>query len=445
MKRPSLLVLLLLSLPAAGFANDAAADIQKKVEAALKAGDLIARVTEASEFESLFGAPLKEETRPDGDGTATTLVYAGGISAGFKQQNKASANTLVFISIADRGVDLGRPVLRTPADLLKLDGFRGLENVSLAKLDLTGQKEVLSGMPFDSDTQWPAPEMLPKGFDPAKLLQDGKNPGLGLRALHARGIDGRDVAIAIIDQPLLLDHREYSSRIVYFNALDVDGVPPQMHGPSVASFAVGRDIGTAPKASLYYFAVPTWKGDNIYYVEALQAIIDINAKKPAAQRIRVVSISTGMFSQLKNYGLWQQALAKAQAAGILVITCDEGSDDSFINYGTLTRDPAKDPDLADSYMPGVWGGGRHALWVPVGNRTRASHRDRNAYAFDVAGGRSWAAPYLAGVAALGFQVNPALTPEEMKDLLVKSATQTQNGPIINPGGFIELAAKTVKK
>jgi subtilisin family serine protease len=49
---------------------------------------------------------------------------------------------------------------------------------------------------------------------------------------------------------------------------------------------------------------------------------------------------------------------------------------------------------------------------------------------------SWAAPYLAGLAALAFQVNPGIKPAKIKELLVKTATKTKAGPIVNPKAFI---------
>ena len=411
-------------------------DIPDKIPAALKAGQLVPRVTDASEFKAVFGAPIKEETNLDGDSRVIRLFYSDRVFVAFTQYNRDCAGTLSSISIGGHRVDLGMPVLRSTSDLLKLDKNWGLQNVSLVKLDLSGENKLLSNLSFDSKTQWPPQRMLPKGFDPQKILRDGKNPGLGIRALHARGINGKNIAIAIIDQPLLADQREYSERIVYSKNIDVVGSPPQMHGPSVVSFAVGRDIGTAPKASLYYFAVPSWKRDNTNYADALRTIIEINAAKPLAEKIRVVSISAGEFRTWKNYNIWKKTLAAAQAAGILVITCDEG----FMDFGNLSRSPGQNPDLADNYMPEIWDHAKHELWVPGGNRTRASHTGANDYVFDVVGGRSWSTPYLAGVVALGYQVNPTLTPTEIKELLLKSATHTKYGPVINPGGFVKLAA-----
>ena len=103
--------------------------------------------------------------------------------------------------------------LRNNDDLNKIDRFSGFANISLVNLDLRDQVELLSTMNFDSNTEWPSAKKLPDGFNPGKLLEEGKNPGLGIRSLHERGIDGRGVGIAIIDQPLLLGHIEYTSRL----------------------------------------------------------------------------------------------------------------------------------------------------------------------------------------------------------------------------------------
>ncbi len=431
-----------LLLSAISIAGGSAENIGDKVVSGVKGGGLVSRVTDVADFKAMFGVPLQKKTDSDGGSMITVLAYPGKLYAGFKQIEKTTPATLVYIYLDDKNIALGKPVLRTVADLAKLDKFIGLADVSLAKLDLREQKEFLSTMPFDSRTEWPKEDMLPPGFMPAQILENGKNPGLGLKELHEKGIDGRSVSMAIIDQPLLLEHQEYSSRIVFYSSSGVDGVEPQMHGPAVASFAAGKTIGTAPKASIYYFAGPSWRGDNTYLTDALKTIIEINSKKDIADKIHVVSISAGMFKQWANYGQWAQTLLKAQAEGILVITCDpEGS----IDFGTLTRDPAKDVDSLDSYKPENWDSNTHPLWVPGGNRTRASYVGKTVYAFDVVGGKSWSTAYLAGVAALGYQLNPALTPEQVKDLLVKSAIRTKYGPVLNPAGFVELVRQTVKK
>jgi hypothetical protein len=48
---------------------------------------------------------------------------------------------------------------------------------------------------FDTFTIWP--NRLPLLFDPGLILELGKNPGLGLRALHAAGVTGKGSGLAV--------------------------------------------------------------------------------------------------------------------------------------------------------------------------------------------------------------------------------------------------------
>ena len=61
----------------------------------------------------------------------------------------------------------------------------------LTQLDLSKSLDLLSMADFDSKTQWPSARMLPKGFSLEKVMELAKDPGLGIRKLHDRGIDGR--------------------------------------------------------------------------------------------------------------------------------------------------------------------------------------------------------------------------------------------------------------
>jgi subtilisin family serine protease len=88
-------------------------------------------------------------------------------------------------------------------------------------------------------------------------MELGKNPGLDIRQLHEQGITGRGVGIAIIDQTLLVDHQEYVNQLrLYEEGSDIQGgwLQTQMHGPAVASIAVGKTTGVAPEADLFYIA-----------------------------------------------------------------------------------------------------------------------------------------------------------------------------------------------
>lgn len=407
-------------------------------------GKLAFKLTTPDELKALLGPAVKETKKGDGGMEVLDLEYAG-VQAKFGRMKRYSTPfALLGIAAEGEGIDIGqnrRIVLWDAGDLKKFDPFWGFANASLAKLDLRESRKLLEAMPFDSRTLWPDSGRLPNGFDPRALLEEGKIPGLGVRTLHAQGIDGRGVGIAVIDQPLLKDHVEYADRIVRYQAVDVQGFPPQMHGPAVASIAAGKTCGVAPAASLYYFAVPMWKRDNKPYCDVIDTIVSLNERADTTERIRVVSISTGMFPQQANFDRWKEALKKAERHGILVVTCSQDR----VAVGMLARIDGKDPDDPSSYAGAKYGVRPGAVLVPASNRTTASHEGRDVYTFWREAGMSWATPYLAGVAVLAYQVNPAIEPDTIIELWQRTAVQTDVGSVVNPVGFIEAVRKTRRR
>lgn len=429
------------------FADSSSSEQKSAVEIVSKAvqeNRLLYRLTTLDEFKALLGSAEKEKTKNDGGMEIHELQYPN-IQVFFgKMRRDSTPLTLLMIIINGSQLDIGQErqiVLRNEEDLNKIGSFWGFVNVSLANLDLRNDLQLLEKMPFDSRTKWPAPNMLPDGFNPVKLLEDGKNPGLGIRGLHKQGIDGRGVGIAIIDQPLLKEHIEYADRLVRYEAIDVEGVPVQMHGPPVCSIAVGKTCGVAPRASLYYFAVPMWKPDNTPYCDAIDKLIKLNADPNTTEQVRVVSISTGMFRQQANFDRWQQARKKAEQNGILVVTCEQVS----ILHGMLARIDGEEPDEPASYMSGKYGVQPGAVLVPASNRTTASHTGHDFYTFWREAGMSWATPYLAGLAVLAYQVNPEIEPKMIVTLLQKTAVKTSVGAVVQPVDFIKAVRNTKHK
>jgi len=432
---PTVLMILweLLAVPAFAEPNAVAkqshADI---IRSAVAAGKLSFRLTTSDDVKALLGPPVKETTEKDGRMELLILDY-GEVRARFGRSRDFDAPFALYeVTVHGKGIDIGQRrqiVLRDTEDLKKFDGFWGLCNVSLAKLDLRDQLELLQTMPFDSRTVWPEANRLPAGFNPVQVLEQGKNPGLGVRALHSQGIDGKGVGIAIIDQPLLKDHPEYADRIVSYEAIEVSGVPPQMHGPGVTSIAVGKSCGVAPAANLHYYAIPMWKWKKCQpYCDVIEKILQSNEGLKPSERVRVVSISTGMFPQWADFLRWEATLKKAEQQGVLIITCST----TAINYNTLTRAFGKDPEDPNSYLSVIHVPGSDFIMVPAGNRTTASHEGPGVYTYWTEAGMSWATPYLAGLAALAFQVNPEITPGKIFEWLPQTAVSTNAGSIVNP-------------
>lgn len=329
-----------------------------------------------------------------------------------------------------------------PHNIRPNDDLRGFVlkawGVSLADADLRDRGDVLIRVRFDTRTVWPPKDRLPPGFDPDSILERGKSPGLGVRRLHAEGITGRGVRVAIIDGPLLRDHQEYKGKVACYEAIDCAGVEPEMHGAAVASLLVGTSCGVAPGAELYYWAETGGKRDYAQRTKALRQILEFNEGKPLEQRIRVVSVSIGFIPQSRNFKPWKEALDEAKKRGLIVIHCGE-----VIHGAACPLD--KDPDDPANYeichfardfrrlltLP------TGLLYLPIDNRTAAGFEGVKDYSSFAIGGLSWAAPYLAGVIALGYQVNPQLDPEVVMSALRETGTPfVKRGWIVNPPRFI---------
>ena len=116
-----------------------------------------------------------------------------------------------------------------------------LRSCDLSALDVRDRLSDLVQATFDSKTVWPA--QLPPGFDVARITELGTNPGLGLRAVHRRGITGKGVGLAIIDMTLLVDHVEYKDQLRLYEEIHLrKGSPAGMHGPAVASIEINQLI-----------------------------------------------------------------------------------------------------------------------------------------------------------------------------------------------------------
>lgn len=94
--------------------------------------------------------------------------------------------------------------------------------------------------------------------------------------------------------------------------------------PAVASLFAGESIGIAPDAALYYAAWPSWLMDSRYAAEALDWVVAQNEALPDGEKIRVVSVSAapGNAEMFQNADLWDAAVARAEQAGLLVLTVD---------------------------------------------------------------------------------------------------------------------------
>jgi len=311
---------------------------------------------------------------------------------------------------------------------------------SLAGMNLRDKGDVLQTVTFDTRTEWPARELMPSTFDPARLLETGADPGLGIRSLHATGITGKGVNVALIDQPLLLGHKEYAGKVAKYTPIDCWLVGPQMHGAAVASLLVGKSCGVAPGASLFFWAEPSWKNNYDQRTKALKQIMTFNEGKPAEARIRVVSVSIGFVENLANLAKWKDALSDAERSGLVVVHCADQIAGIRCPMGADRDNPAsyKRCHYLEGTPRSLPGG---LIYVPIDNRTTAGYEGEADYVFWAESGLSWAPPYLAGVIALGIEVNPSLSVDQIWRFLRETGDPFEGGWIVNPRAFVDRAAK----
>jgi subtilisin family serine protease len=330
-----------------------------------------------------------------------------------------------------------------------------LRGYDLSGMDLSALSEDLSQADFDTQTIWPPADQMPSGFDPQQIMELGKNPGLGVRQLHARGITGRGVGIAIIDGPLLVDHQEYADQVRLYEETDELGWRhARMHGVAVSSFAVGKTVGVAPEADLYYIATTMGIGEDFgYLARAIRRILEVNEQLPNKRQIRVIATAIGWGSDSRGYEEIAAAAKEASAAGLLVVCSSMEQVHGFKFHG-LGRHPLADPDAFESYEPGIWWAERFyagdrfpdRLLVPMDSRTASSDGGVDEYVFYRQGGWSWSIPYIAGIYALAAQVDPAITPQRFWTLALETGRTIEIehgdqaialGPIIDPAALVD--------
>ena len=315
-----------------------------------------------------------------------------------------------------------------PQDLLKdlNTNKEDLRSCDLSNYDLSSlPRSFLEKLTFDDKTVWP--KKMPEWLDIHKIYQISKTPGLHIKDLHKQGITGSGVNIAIIDKNLG-PHQEYNQNIVFYKNFEKTLFKADMHGAAVASIAVGKTVGVAPGAKVYYVGAnfsQYYKEKGPFnariYTEPMDFLLELNKTLPEKDKIFVIAMSRGFDETDYGRENFLKALEKAKKQGILVLSTNNVA-------GINRRDYYVNPQNRDSfvYAP-IWDDDLYnttqktSLAVPNDYRVVASPTGEKDYAAYSNGGLSWAVPYLAGIAALAKQVKPDLTPDEFLDVARKTA------------------------
>ena len=323
-----------------------------------------------------------------------------------------------------------------------------VRNRDIHVADFSDEPRKILTLTFNEKTIFPPQEKLPSvyKFQPVPVMEAGMNPGLGVRALHEQGITGEGVNVAVIDLAILdLDHPEYKDCIAEY--VKLSGSLSSSLGPTTLSLLAGVNTGTAPGAKIHFYNAWTWdsseeKADAEVYATALDMIVEKNKTLPDGEKIRIVCISISMRDSeyYENTDRYIESVKNAKEAGILVL--DYYYTENNI-IGACKYD-FNNPEDVTKCKPGYlefdgWGNKTDIL-APACYRTTAESIMVGVYAYTYTGngGIIYSIPYAAGVFAMGWQVNPELTADEIVQILRDTAYVDASGyKYINPPAFIE--------
>jgi subtilisin family serine protease len=150
------------------------------------------------------------------------------------------------------------------------------------------------------------------------IFDIGKNPGLGVRSLHKRGITGRGVAIALVDNPLYEAHEEFAARLRKHERINAPAEQAHFHGSTVLSITGGETSGVAPGADLYF--VSAWgftdgQPDTTPRAKAFERVLEWNRALAEGKKIRMISVSVGWRSTQRGGAEMDAAAKRAKRRG----------------------------------------------------------------------------------------------------------------------------------
>ncbi|MCL2055879.1 MAG: Ig-like domain-containing protein [Oscillospiraceae bacterium] len=276
--------------------------------------------------------------------------------------------------------------------------------------------------------------------------EDAKNPGLGVRGLHKQGITGKGVNIAYIGPGIQngnlnnFKHTEFRNGMIkeYVN-LGYGSNPTYPLLYRQLSALSGKTVGTAPESNIYLLGVPLlWGGPPIqirHMTAGIEWVIEKNKSLSNTDKIRIIVMAPWGGSLEGEEQFWD-AVDRAGKSGIIIP--DYGMD-PFTDYGYYDTNSPDDVSKAKIGKPGATEWHRHPRAISAASERRTLAMPDNSYEYF----NTYVnvnTEYIAGIIALGFQVNPKLTNAQMVKLLKDTATND----IVNPPKFIEAVKRTVK-
>ncbi len=273
---------------------------------------------------------------------------------------------------------------------------------------------------------------------PVHAWLDVSVPHIQVPRVWGEGLTGEGVRLAVVDTGIDQEHPDLAGRIVATCAFTGEGVEDMNgHGTHCASIAAGtgaasdgRYCGVAPDASLYIAKVLDAAGNG------RMTSVMAGVEWAVDEGVQVISLSLGGSGPCDGTDALSEMCDAAVAEGVVVCVAagNEGPEPYTVGAPGCARDvitigaasdldriatvssrgPTRDGRLKpDVVLPGVEIVAARAQGTRMGTVV-----DEH---YTAASGTSMATPHAAGICALLLQAEPGLTPEEVKERLVRTA------------------------
>ena len=274
---------------------------------------------------------------------------------------------------------------------------------------------------------------------------------------RGNNLTGKGIVVAVIDSGVDYNHNDLGGCIGNgckviggYDFVDSDADPMDVdgHGTHVAGIvaANGGVVGVAPDASILAVRVLDSEGNgfNTQTVEGIEYAVDPDGDPSTDDGADIINLSLGGPGDADD--IVSSAVDAATAAGVVVVAA-AGNNGSYYDIGkhspasartaitvgsvdkqnNISDFSSKGPVLNSDYIkPEVVAPGTGIYSLQTNNR------------YEEMSGTSMASPHVAGAAALLLQARPALQPEQLKSILMSSATNISDDIFASGYGLVDV-------